>query len=102
MHALRDDIADRDGAITGIFFQGHDVTDQHAITLAIRAESRKLGVLNRTGVALAAELEVAKIVQIATDACTEITGAQFGAFFANVTDDTGESDMLHALSGVPR
>ena len=58
--------------------------------------------LNRTGAALAAELDVDKIVQIATDACTEIVDAEFGAFFYNVVNDKGESYMLYALSGVPR
>ncbi|HEY6521241.1 MAG TPA: GAF domain-containing protein, partial [Roseiarcus sp.] len=91
-----------DGATTGIFIQGHDVTEQHETEKAIRAESRKLDVLNRTGAALAAELNVDKIVQITTDACTEIVDAEFGAFFYNVINDKGESYMLYALSGVSR
>jgi PAS domain S-box-containing protein len=91
-----------DGATTGVFIQGHDVTEQHETENAIRAESRKLDVLNRTGAALAAELNVDKIVQIATDACTEIVDAEFGAFFYNVVNDKGESYMLYALSGVSR
>jgi PAS domain S-box-containing protein len=48
------------------------------------------------------ELEVEKLVQGITDAATELTGAQFGAFFYNVTDDAGESYMLYTISGVPR
>jgi PAS domain S-box-containing protein len=95
-------IATDEGATTGIFIQGHDVTEQHATEVAIRAESRKLDVLNRTGAALAAELDVDKIVQIVTDACTELVGAQFGAFFYNVVNHKGESYMLYALAGVPR
>jgi PAS domain S-box-containing protein len=95
-------IAADDGTTTGIFIQGHDVTEQHEIERAIRAESRKLDVLNRTGAAVAAELDVDKIVQIVTDASTELVGAQFGAFFYNVVNDKGESYMLYALSGVPR
>lgn len=95
-------IASEDGSTTGIFIQGHDVTEQHAAEHAIRAESHKLSVLNRTGAAIAAELDVDKIVQIVTDACTELVGAQFGAFFYNVINDKGESYMLYALAGVPR
>jgi signal transduction histidine kinase/DNA-binding response OmpR family regulator len=71
-------------------------------TDALLVEAKKLKVLNRTGAAVAAELEVERIVQIVTDACTELTGAQFGAFFYNVIKDKGESYMLYALSGVPR
>lgn len=89
-----------DGAVTGIFIQGHDVTEEYATEQAIRAESRKLDVLNQTGAAVAAELNVERIVQIVTDACTELVGAEFGAFFYNVIDNKGESYMLYALSGV--
>ena len=95
-------IAADNGVTTGIFIQGHDVTDQHETEQAIRAESRKLDVLNRTGAALAAELDVDRIVQIVTDACTELVNAEFGAFFYNVVNDKGESYMLYALSGAPR
>ena len=71
-------------------------------TRALRTQSKKLEVLNRTGAAIAAELDVDKIVQVVTDACTELVGAQFGAFFYNVINNNGESYTLYALSGVPR
>ncbi|MEA2329132.1 MAG: hypothetical protein QOE68_4091 [Thermoanaerobaculia bacterium] len=48
------------------------------------------------------ELDLEKLVQAITDAATELTGAQFGAFFYNVTNDAGESYMLYTISGVPR
>ncbi|MGV8839134.1 MAG: ATP-binding protein [Bauldia sp.] len=91
-----------DGTITGVFIQGHDVTEQHETEEAIRAESRKLEILNRTGAAVAAELDLDRIVELVTDACTELVGAEFGAFFYNVVDAAGESYMLYALSGVSR
>ncbi|OJU03429.1 MAG: hypothetical protein BGN87_02420 [Rhizobiales bacterium 65-79] len=79
-----------------------DVTETRENENAIRRETRKFATLNRTGAALAAELELEKIVQIATDACTDLVGAEFGSFFYNVFDDKGESYMLYTLSGVPR
>jgi PAS domain S-box-containing protein len=48
------------------------------------------------------ELDLEKLVQAITDAATELTGAQFGAFFYNVTNEAGESYMLYTISGVPR
>jgi PAS domain S-box-containing protein len=48
------------------------------------------------------ELDIDKLVQGITDAATELTGAQFGAFFYNVIDAAGESFMLYTISGVPR
>jgi len=91
-----------DGSISGIFLQGHDVTEQRQSERAIRREARKLELLNRSGAAIAAELDVDKIVQIVTDACTELVGAEFGAFFYNVIGDQGGSYTLYALSGAPR
>jgi PAS domain S-box-containing protein len=90
------------GKVTGIFIQGHDVTEARRTEAAIRDESRKLAILNRTGAAIAAELDVDKIVQLVTDACVALVGAQFGAFFYNVVNEKGESYMLYALAGVER
>ncbi|HYO77692.1 MAG TPA: GAF domain-containing protein, partial [Thermoanaerobaculia bacterium] len=49
-----------------------------------------------------AELDLSRIVQGVTDAATEMTNAQFGAFFYNVLDRDGGSYMLYSISGVPR
>ena len=51
---------------------------------------------------MAAQLELERIVQIVTDAATEVTGAQFGAFFYNVPRRDEESYWLYSLSGAPR
>jgi PAS domain S-box-containing protein len=71
------------------------------ITARKRVE-RQLQIMNDTGKAVAAELDLDRIVQIVTDAGLEVSGAQFGAFFYNVLDADGRSYMLYALSGVPR
>jgi PAS domain S-box-containing protein len=68
----------------------------------VRDEARTLEILNRTGVALAAELDLDRLVQTVIDAGVEIAEAQFGAFFYNRIDDPGESYTLYALSGVTR
>lgn len=51
---------------------------------------------------MSAELDLERIVQTVTDAATKMTRAQFGAFFYNVIDASGESYMLYTISGVPR
>jgi signal transduction histidine kinase/transcriptional regulator with GAF, ATPase, and Fis domain/ActR/RegA family two-component response regulator len=68
----------------------------------LRENNEILETLNRIGSMLAAELDLEKIVQAVTDAATELTGAQFGAFFYNVVDDRGQAYQLYTLSGVPR
>jgi PAS domain S-box-containing protein len=67
-----------------------------------QARAQELAVLNRTGAATAAELELERVVQMVTDAGVELTGAQFGAFFYNVVDDKGATYTLYTLSGVGR
>ncbi|WP_324749693.1 GAF domain-containing protein [Sphingomonas sp. LY54] len=65
-------------------------------------ESHTLETLNRTGAELGSILDRNEAVQRVTDAGTQLTGADFGAFFHNVVDERGESYMLYALSGVDR
>lgn len=52
--------------------------------------------------AITSEVELQKVVQRVTDIGTELSGAQFGAFFYNVTNQNGESYVLYTISGVPR
>ncbi len=69
---------------------------------ALQEEARTLETLNRTGAALAAELDISILLQRVTDAATALTGAQFGAFFYNGIHDDGEAYLLYTLSGADR
>src|SRR5690349_13448608 len=51
----------------------------------LREEARVLEVLNATGRAISAELDLERMVQAVTDAAVELSHAEFGAFFYNVT-----------------
>ncbi|MDP9095639.1 MAG: response regulator, partial [Pseudomonadota bacterium] len=95
-------VRDADGAIVGYGTVTRDLTERKRAEDAIREETRRLETLNRTGVALAAELDLERVVQGVTDAGVELTGAQVGAFFYNVLNETGDSYMLYTLSGVHR
>ena len=68
----------------------------------MREEARTLEVLNRTGIAVAAEHDLEKLVQMVTDAGVELSHASFGAFFYNIIRNGGESYTLYTLSGAPR
>ncbi len=65
-------------------------------------QTHALEVVNRIGSSLAAELNLEKLVQSVTDACRELTGGEFGAFFYNLVNEKGESFVLYTISGVPR
>lgn len=67
-----------------------------------REDSQITETLHRIGIALASEHDLQSLVQIVTDAATEVVHAQFGSFFYNIRDDVGESYMLSTISGVPR
>jgi len=57
--------------------------------------------LNTVGAIVASDLDQSKVVQAVTDAATELTTAEFGAFFYNAADDNGESYTLYTISGAP-
>jgi PAS domain S-box-containing protein len=85
-----------------------DITDQrraenqaHFLFENLREERDTLDTVNRIGRLLSGELDLQKLVQAATDAATELTGAQFGAFFYNTVNQHGESLLLYTISGAP-
>ena len=69
---------------------------------ALQEEAATLEALNLIGKTVAGELDLDRIMQSVTDAATRISGAEFGAFFLNVTNEAGESYVLYTLSGAPR
>ncbi|HEX2559687.1 GAF domain-containing hybrid sensor histidine kinase/response regulator [Phenylobacterium sp.] len=102
-------IIDEHGAVPGVLCVCVETTENVlAREAAVREQERAaqqahvLEVLNTTGAALAAELDLDRLVQMVTDAGVDITGAQFGAFFYNVIDDAGGSFLLYSLSGAPK
>lgn len=80
----------------------YDVTDRKSAEEALASHARNLETLNRTGAALAGDLDVSSIVQRVTDAGVDLIGANFGAFFYNVTDELGERLTLYKLAGADR
>lgn len=63
---------------------------------------KNLELIVQTGLLLAKTLDLENLVQAATDAGLELSGAQFGAFFYNVVNRSGESYLLYTISGVDR
>ena len=79
-----------------------DITQRKNAETALREERRILEILNETGKLLASQLDLQSLVQAVTDAATQLSGAQFGSFFYNVTDENGDAFLLYTLSGAPR
>lgn len=91
--------ADGHSRVVGVVI---DISEEKQAQELLRERTSALEVLNRTGSAVAAELDLATVVQAVTDAGVELTKAAFGAFFYNVISNDGEAYMLYALSGAPR
>lgn len=68
----------------------------------LRMQSEIAETLYRVGVAVAQVRNLQTVVQTVTDLATELTRAQFGAFFYNAVDERGEAYTLYTLSGAPR
>ncbi|HEX4125498.1 MAG TPA: response regulator [Tepidisphaeraceae bacterium] len=78
-----------------------DITDRKRAEKRLGEESKVVEMINEVGRSLSAELELNKIVQLVTDATTQLTGAEFGAFFYNAGEEN-ESYSLYSLSGISR
>jgi PAS domain S-box-containing protein len=79
-----------------------EIAERKIIQEQLEEEWEIIETVNRTGRMLAAELDLDKLMQSITDAATELSGAQFGAFFYNVQNEHGGSYMLFTLSGAQR
>lgn len=96
-------LKDAKGNIIEWFGTATDVTARKRVEERLREETRVQELLGKVSHALvAAQLDTERVVQAATDAATEISGAAFGAFFYNVKNEQGESYTLYTLSGIPR
>jgi PAS domain S-box-containing protein len=91
-----------DGRIVGASKVVRDITHRKRTEDILKEQTEIVETINRIGQMLSAELDQQTLVQSVTDAATELTGAQFGAFFYNVENQDGASYMLYTLSGVPR
>jgi PAS domain S-box-containing protein len=96
-------LRNQNGDIIGASKIARDVTERTRLLAAAREHATNTGKLNEVGAVVASTLDRETIVQKVTDIATELTHAEFGAFFYNVTEpDSGNAYMLYTLSGAPR
>jgi PAS domain S-box-containing protein len=102
-------ILDADGAVIGASKIARDISArieieaERARLLAVAQEHAHITErLNQVGRAVVSALDPKTVVQAVTDAATELTGAEFGAFFYNVQNSSDGSYRLYALSGASK
>jgi PAS domain S-box-containing protein len=96
-------IRDETGVIIGASKIARDITEQVRLRDEARQHAANTEKLAQVGAIVASALDRDTIVQKVTDIATELTGAEFGAFFYNVHDVT--TDPRYGLnppySGMP-
>ncbi len=78
-----------------------DLTDRVAVEEQVRAQAQELEAINRVGKLMVAELDLVRLVQSITDATTELTGAEVGAFYQNRENAEGRAYSLSCVSSRP-
>jgi PAS domain S-box-containing protein len=76
-----------------------DISDRVNVEQALREEVRITDILHSMGVALAAELDLQKLVQSVTDAATSVIRAEWGAFLYSANDENGGKYSFRCLAG---
>ncbi len=102
-------VRNSEGHIVGASKIARDITDrkraeqERALLFSREKEARRTAeLLNRVALRLAAQLDLEKLIQEVTDLATALVGAEFGAFFQNVTSDEGECSVPYSFSDVSR
>jgi PAS domain S-box-containing protein len=96
-------IFDDAGVVIGASKIARDITEQSRLRIVATKQAVIARQLSDFGTMVAGSLDKDTIVQQVTDTATQLTNAQFGAFFYNVVDHhSGDSYRLHTVSGVPK
>ncbi len=67
--------------VVGRVWSYRDITERIRAEETLRDEASILELLNKTGRAIAAQLDLQTVLQIVTDSATELTGASYGSFY---------------------
>ena len=96
-------IRNEDGEVSGASKIARDITERTRLQAEAREHAATTQKLGEVGALVASTLDRDIIVQKVTDIATELTQAEFGAFFYNVRDaEVGDAYMLYTLSGAPK
>jgi len=95
-------IKNTDGTIIGASKIARDISDQVRAEQETQKHLRNLEYMLSVSHTLSEKLELQSILQQLTDITTRLTGAEFGAFFYNKSDEKGGYYLLYTLSGASK
>jgi PAS domain S-box-containing protein len=91
------------GEIVGASKIARDISERTRLLRAAREHAANAEKLGEVGALVASTLDREAVLQKVTDIATELTTAEFGAFFYNIVhSETGDAYMLYTLSGAPK
>jgi len=91
-------VMNSEGQVIGASKIARDISLQKATELAPKSHTHRLEIINSVTKSISEGLDLQKILQKVTDVTTELTGAEFGAFFYNTTNESGDALTLYTLS----
>jgi PAS domain S-box-containing protein len=94
-------IKDATGTIIGASKVARDISERKRAEAALAEQSDIIEAVNSVGQTVAGELDLRTLTHAVTDAATRICDASIGSFFYKVLDESGESTIRYAFSGVP-
>jgi PAS domain S-box-containing protein len=93
-------IHDESGRVVGASKIARDITDRAQMQVELREHAENTQKLSDVGAVVASTLDREAIIQKVTETATELTRAEFGAFFYNIRDPkSGDTLRLFALAG---
>jgi PAS domain S-box-containing protein len=95
-------IYDSGGRVIGASKIARDITEHVQLRAAAREHAENTEKLEEVGALVAATLDRETIAQRVIDIATDLTHAEFGAFFYNVHDESGDSYALYTLAGAQK
>ncbi len=79
-----------------------DIKERMKTEAQLRTKSDLVEFTSKVGLSLMSEQDLTSLVQMVTDTGTKLVGAEYGAFFYNSINESGEAFMLYTLSGAKR
>jgi PAS domain S-box-containing protein len=78
-----------------------DITEQKQAEELLKRHAERLQLLNSFSASVSESLKMHEILQKVTDAATQLSGADFGAFLYNTKNSSGDPEVTYTLSGRP-
>jgi PAS domain S-box-containing protein len=91
-------IRDGSGKIIAASKIARDITERKRVERQLGAQARIIETTNRIGHVLSAELNLQIVMQMVTEAATQLVGASFGSFFPRTTEREAVSFSLYGVS----